>query len=809
MPRAAQRAWRSKRSRGRGGGRGRPRGRRRALFRTFLLGLLAAGFAGGVVAGSWVVELDRVVRSRFEGRLFQVPSRVYSAPTILYPGLDVELIDLRGTLHRLGYREERVGVALDPGGYRWRGERFQLYLRDFEHPTRPEPAREITLHVEDGRIEALRSRATGRELGAVLLEPEVVGSYYGLDREQRELVRLAELPRHLIDAVLAVEDQRFEEHHGIDWRRVLGAFWANLRSGSIQQGGSTLTQQLVKNFFLTPERTFRRKAQEAVMALLVELRYSKREILESYLNEIYLGQRGSTAVHGVGEAARYYFGKNPRDLSAADAALLAAIIQSPNGISPFREPERARTRRNLVLRLMRDQGRLDEAAYQAARAEPLRLAPRTGEPREARYFLDALRRQLPLVYDAERLTSEGLRIYSTLDLRLQRRAAAALREGIEELERSYEWLRAEDPAKRLQGCLVALRPQTGEVLALVGGRDYRVSQFDRCTQARRPAGSVFKPFVYLAALEPTRGGRPVATLASRLDDGPLSVPTSNGPWRPENYDREFHGQVSLREALERSLNVATARLAQEVGIRRVAAMARRLGVESELPRVPSLAIGTADLSPLELVRAYATLANGGIRPEVRTFEEVVDPEGDALERRSIAFERVLDPRVAYLGVSLLQGVVERGTARGLRAAGLRGPLAAKTGTSDDERDAWVVGFTPELVVAVWVGFDEPRSLRLPASRVALPVWARFVREATGGHVRGAFLAPPGIERASIDPESGALALRGCPRREVEPFLAGTEPRETCPAGAVAEREGDGRESPLFVRFLERLLGGAP
>jgi penicillin-binding protein 1B len=789
--------------------RRRPRRQSRRLgIQRAALALAAGGFAFGIVAGGWAVDLDRIVRARFEGRVFRLPSRVYSAPAILYPGLNLKLIDLRGTLQRLGYREESAGLELQPGGYLWRHNRLQLYLRAFKHPTRPEPARQIELEVEQGQIETLRSLTTGRELGAVMLEPEIVGSYYGLNREQRELVRVEELPRHLIAAVLAVEDQRFEKHHGIDWRRVLGAFWANLRSGSIRQGGSTLTQQLVKNFFLTPERTFRRKAQEAVMALLVEARYSKREILETYLNEIYLGQRGATSVHGVGEAARFYFGKRPKDLSAADSALLAAIIQSPNGISPFRDPERARARRDLVLALMWQQGRLDTDGFERARAEPLRLAPVSIEPREAPYFLDVLRRQLPLLYDAEALTSEGLRIYSTLDLRLQQRATKALREGLAALERSYPWLKEDDPERTLQGCLVALRPQTGEILVLVGGRDYRLSQFDRCTQARRPAGSVFKPFVYIAALEPRNGEPPLITLASRLDDSPLTVSTPAGPWSPENYDHEFHGEVSVREALERSLNVATARLGQEVGIERVAEVARRLGTSSDLPVVPSLAIGTADLSPIELARSYATLANGGIRPQVRSFEEVVDSDGKALERRSIAFERVLDPGVAYLGVSLLRGVVERGTARGLRRAGLAGPIAAKTGTSDEERDAWFVGFTPEFVTVVWIGFDEPGSLRLPASQVALPIWARFVMEATGGTVRGAFLPPRNVVPTSIDPETGALALRGCPRRQTEPFLDGTQPTETCPEGA-ARAEDEQRDGTLFGRFLERLLRGPP
>lgn len=346
----------------------------------------------------------------------------------------------------------------------------------------------------------------------------------------------------------------------------------------------------------------------------------------------------------------------------------------------------------------------------------------------------------------------------------------------------------------------------------MGGRDYSVSQFDRCTQARRPAGSVFKPIVYVTALEPRSDGPPTVTLASRLDDGPLTVRTPVGDWTPANYDHEFHGTVSVRQAVESSLNVATARLGQQVGIARIVQMARRLGIESPLPEVPSLAIGSADLTPIELARAYATLANGGVRPEIRTFEDAVDAERGTLERRTIAFQRVLDPGVAYLAASLLEGVVDRGTARAVRAAGLTGPVAAKTGTSDEERDAWFVGFTPELVAAVWVGFDEPRSLRLPASQVALPIWLHFAKEATGGRVRGAFVPPPNVARADVDPQTGALALRGCPEREAEFFVRGTEPIETCPEGGAFAHDGDqgplgpgGLIDRLFDRWLRDVL----
>ena len=761
--------------------------------------VVAAGFVVGFASASYVVGLDRVVRRRFEGQTFEVASRVYSAPAILYPGLDVELADLRGTLLRLGYREAQEIKDLPAGQFTWGRDRVRVHLRAFEHPSRPEPARDVVLRLRGRTLEEIRALPSGRELGAVLLEPEQLGAYYGTDREQRDLVVLETVPRHLIEAILAVEDQRFETHPGIDFRRIVGAAIANVRAGRVRQGGSTLTQQLVKNFFLTPERTLRRKAQEAVMALIVELRYDKPAILQAYLNEIYLGQRGATAVHGVGEAAKLYFGKRARDLSVAESALIAAIIQSPNGISPHRAPEAATERRNLVLSLMYGQGRIDSGTLEGSRAEPLRLAAVTPDPGDARYFLDLLRRQLSQVYEASVLSSEGMRIYSTLDRRMQRLAAISLREGLERLERDFPHLQSDDPSAALQGCLMAMRVRTGELLALVGGRDYRVSQFDRCTQAHRQTGSVFKPFVYIAALEAT-GRDPHITLASFLDDSPLEVETPSEIWRPENYDHEFHGRVTVREAIERSMNVATARLAGEVGMGRVIGVARRMGIESALPDVPSLALGTASVTPLEISRAYATLASGGVRPEVQTIEDLVDDAGQTLERRRLRFERVLDAGTSYLVTSLLGGVADRGTGRAVRAGGLEGPIAAKTGTTDSERDLWFVGFTPEIVAVVWLGFDAPRSLGIPSSAGALPIWRRFVEEVTGGEIRGAFLRPPEIEVIEIDPATGARALGGCPARRREIFIRGTAPETVCPPGAS-------RDEPdrSFFDWLRRTL----
>ena len=418
-----------------GSRRSRGAGERRRILRWLRLAAIVVGggaFAAGFAAAGYVVKLDRVVRERFEGQRFRVPSRVYSAPSILYPGLDWKLVDLEGTLLRLGYRKVLTSEELEQGRYLWGPGRVRVYLRSFHHPSRPEPAHDVVLRLDGRQIEQILELPSGQELGAVMLEPEPIGAYYGPDREQRELVKVDEVPRHLVDAIVAVEDQRFESHHGIDPRRIAGALLANLRAGRVAQGGSTLTQQLVKNFFLTPERTLRRKLQEGAMALIVEARYDKSQILQAYLNEIYLGQRGATAVHGVGEAARLYYGKPVADLSVAESALLAAIIQSPNGKSPYRDPERAVERRNLVLELMYRQGRLTESEWRQARQEPLRLAAITPDAGDARYFLDLLQRQLASAYSSDVLQSEGLRIFSISSMP-RRRAPAGHRGDREEL----------------------------------------------------------------------------------------------------------------------------------------------------------------------------------------------------------------------------------------------------------------------------------------------------------------------------------------------------------------------------------------
>jgi len=606
--------------------------------------------------------LQAQVEERFVGRLFAVPSRVYSAPLLLYPGADIERLGLIERLHRLNYHAAR-GAEPEAGEYLIRGTEIELALRAFDYPYESKPERRVVLGLRAGtRISTLRN-LDNRDLDTVLVEPELIGQFHGAEREDRRLIQLEELPPHLLEAVLSIEDREFYSHGGLRLWRIVGAAAANLRAGRIVQGGSTLTQQLVKNFYLSADRTLSRKLSEAVMALQLERTHDKDEILEAYLNEIYMGQRGSVSIHGMGEAAYYYFAKAARDLSLSESALLAGVIKGPSLYAPYRNPDRALQRRDLVLEVLYRDRRISEEAYRLALAEPLGVRGYLPADDPAPYFVEHLRQDLARVYGDEILVAEGMRVFTTLDPRAQREARAALRAQLARLERDFPRLQRDSA---LQAALIAVVPMSGEIVALVGGRDYRKSQFNRVTQARRQPGSAFKPVVALAALsrDPEQTDASAYTLRSLLQDEPLELHTPNGVWSPANYDKEFRGAVTLREAIEHSLNVPVVRLGLAVGAERIIRTARRMGIRSPLSPVPSLALGTFEVTPLEMASAYAVLATGGLRPELRSYAEVVSASGDVLDHKRLDFQREFDPAEVYLVTSLLEGAVERGTARG-------------------------------------------------------------------------------------------------------------------------------------------------
>lgn len=589
--------------------------------------------------------------------------------------------------------------------------------------------------------------------------PIAIGTIDGGALEARSPVRLNDVPNRLVQAIIAVEDQRFFEHHGIDVRRIGGALLANVRAGGIAQGGSTLTQQLAKNLFLSSNRTPLRKVREAALAVVLEKRYDKAHILEAYLNEIYLGQDGSRAIHGVGAASRYYFGRDVRRLTLAESALLAAMISAPNHYAPDRHPELAQQRRDLVLQLMVAQHRITQAAAdQASRVDlPTRTHPVSAF--DGRSFRDVA---LSAVV-AKHVPVRGEAIYTTLDPTLQRAGERALETGLVRLH-----------APEVQGALVAIDPRNGDVLAMVGGRDYGASQFNRATSAVRQPGSAFKPIVALTALDRGPDRTPAFTLASVVEDAPLSVRTNGGFWKPVDYDGSYRGPVTVREALEESLNIPFARIGLAIGPQQIVTTARRVGITSPLDPVPSLALGSSGVTLLELVRAYGVLAAGGDLNATRLFLGRSRYGDSSVTITAATPTRVVDPAVAYLVTSALQGVIERGTGRALSALGHDGAIAGKTGTSNDGHDAWFVAYSPTLVVGVWVGYDDSRDLHMTGASAALPIVSRFLTEATTTDDWTEFPVPEGVTAANSGGDTGDWGS-GCGSREY--FLTGTAPSE--------------------------------
>ena len=617
---------------------------------------------------------------------------------------------------------------------------------------------------------------------------EPIAAFRGKSYEMRDERPLRDYPPLLLDAVILMEDRRFYQHRGLDLRAVVRAAMANARGWRIAEGGSTLTQQLARLRYLNGERTFSRKIKEAALALTLEAALSKQDILERYLNEVYLGQEGTLEVHGMAAASRLYLGKEPRSLQPGEVALLVGLIRSPNRTSPALFPQRARERRDLVLRRLRETGRLTGAEYRRAVKGPVRVAK--SSTLEAGHFLDYVRKEVET--ELPRSARAGtLKVFTSLDLPTQRAAQQAVVRGLLRIDKGQR--RGE--GKAIEGALVALDVETGAIKAMVGGRSYRRSQFNRAVQARRQPGSLFKPFIYLAAFEARRGsGGAALTPATLVEDRPVAMVAGKQRWTPRNFEGRYYGKVRARESLERSLNAATIAVAEQVGLSRVIDQARASGIQSPLRPGPATLLGASEVSLLEITAAYGTLARAGQWIKPTAVRRVVDDQGRVLFEVKRAPHRAASPQAAFLVTSILQGTIEQGTAASARRLGLARPAAGKTGTSNDLRDAWFVGYTPDLLAGVWVGVDSGVPLRLTAAQAALPLWTHFIEQASAGRPPRGFQPPPGIVTARIDPASGLRVGAGCPGGVDEIFIEGTEPAEVCP-----ERES------FLLKWLRRLF----
>ncbi len=753
--------------------RKKPARRRRAFsFRRVLLWLVLIALLLGLVVGvPWVWKLDRTITTRFEGNRWELPARVYARPTELYAGRKLTPEALTRQLEWLGYI--KVHAVRKPGEYSRRGGRFDIYTRSFTFPDEHRPARRILLTLRDGRIAALKD-ANGKALALYRLEPVRIANIYPRHNEDRLLVKLEDVPPLLVKALLMIEDKAFYEHHGVRPTSIARAMIANLRAGRTVQGGSTLTQQLVKNFFLSNEKTIVRKLNEAVMALLLEWHYDKDEILEAYLNEIYLGQDGARAIHGFGLASQFYFQRHLSELSPEQILLLVGMAKGASYFDPRRHPERARARRDIVIQVLVREGALDPDAAQILMNRPLGVT-RKAPSSVTRYpaFLDLVRRQLRRDYRDEDLQSEGLVVFTTLDPEIQHRTEQAVIERLAKIEKDRGL-----ESGSLQAAMMVASVDQGEVLASVGGRDPRYAGFDRTLDMKRPIGSMVKPAIYLTALAKPR----LYNLLTPLDDSELVLTLPNGDeWAPGNYDHQYHDNVTLIRALVHSYNIATVRLGLELGIDNVVRTLRRLGVGSHINPYPSMLLGALEMPPIEALQMYQTIAANGYRTPLRAILAVVDQQGETLQRYPLEVEQVVPPEPVFLLTTALQQVTERGTARALQWLLPDLSVAGKTGTTNDLRDSWFAGFTGEHVAVAWVGRDDNQSTGLTGSSGALRLWAAVIGQLDTAPLTP--VEPDAVQWAMADIERGLLTDSRCGEGVWLPFLPGSQlpPRLDCDA----------------------------
>lgn len=713
-----------------------------------------------------------------EEKLYKGPysntSKLFAAPQVISVGDEADPDDLVESLHRAGYSSSRSNRM---GWYR----RSEKQLEVFPGPDSYFQQEAHVVRFEGARVAQIVSLRDNTERTQMWLEPELITNLFDRNREKRRIVKFQDIPQIVKNAVLSAEDKRFFQHAGFDPIRIIKSAYVDLKAGKNVQGASTMSMQLARELWLTKERNWRRKIPEVLITIHLERKLSKEEIFEHYANQIYLGRVGSFNIHGFGEGAQAYFGKDLRQLTLPEAALLAGLIQGPTVFNPYRSQDRARTRRNLILSMMRDNGYINDQQYREACDAPLRITQGASESVDAPYFVDLINEQLQSNFQDHDFQANSYRVYTTLDLNLQRAATEAMRVGLKEVDAIME-RRKRTPAKgwpQVQAALVAIDPRTGELKALVGGRDYGQSQLNRALAKRQP-GSAFKPFVYAAALSTAAdGGANAITPLTTVTDEPTTFYFDNQSYEPNNFKGEFYGTVTLRQALSKSLNIPTVKFAEQVGYARVADLARKAGLQ--VRATPALALGAYEVRPVDIAAAYTVFANRGQFIEANWIKTIRDQEGASIFNSKPNRREVLDQRVAYMMTQLMGEVLRSGTGAGVRARGFGLPAAGKTGTS---HDGWFAGFTSELICVVWVGYDDNRQLDLEGSKSALPIWTEFMKRAHRFRPyrrASEFPAPDGVVSVEIDPSSGKLASGGgcgvTPRWEV--FLVGTQPLDYC------------------------------
>lgn len=736
--------------------------------------LQRAGVLVLLVLVVYIVYLDFSIRRQMEGRRWSLPATVYTQPLELYAGKSVAPERLAGALDKLGYRRDS-GVD-QPGTYAASAGAVNIHTRGFRFEDAWIPARDLRVEFDGGRIVSIVNQQS-ESVAIARIEPRRIGTVSPTRREDRKLIELDQVPAHLVGALLATEDRHFTDHFGVDPAGLARAMWENIKAGAVVQGGSTITQQLIKNFYLTSERSLSRKLNEMVMAILLELHYDKREILETYLNEVYLGQSGNSAIHGVGLASLFYFNRPVSELELHESALLVALVKGASYYNPRKHPDRTRERRDLVVGQMEKLGYLDAGEAEAARSKPLDVTP-NGPTSATVYpaFMGLLRSQLQDEYRSRDLQTEGLRIFTTLDPEVQTTVESAARSRLEEIEARMDF----EPGV-LNAAVVVAHVESGEVAAVLGGRQARYSGFNRAVDARRPVGSVIKPGVYLAALEASAQ----FNLATLVEDAPLTVEQRGAPdWSPENYTRQYYGDTLLIDALAHSRNVSTARVGMAVGIDRVVDMIHRLGVSRDIPQYPSVVLGAVELAPVDVAQLYLTIANNGFRTSLRTTRSILSNDDEPLSRYPIEVKQVVEPDIVALLHYGLQEVIRSGTASALTRRFDPGlGLAGKTGTTDGFRDSWFAGYSGNYVAVVWIGRDDNEPTGLSGAGGAMLLWGDIMERLE--------LSPTyPVERDRIRfvkvDERGRYA-EGCVNGRRLPFIEGTVPSRKAPCAAASVR----------------------
>jgi len=770
------------------GWRGLPRD---PVIRAALVVFLAVAIGVGGSLCYFYIKYDRIIEQRFRSPVFSNSAKIYALPRTVHAGDRMDAKEIAASLRRAGYSDKEGQSQL--GSFRLEKDGIEITPGPESYHS-PEAAHIV---IQGGQVSQITSR--GNDLFAYELEPQLVTALFDSEqRSKRQVVKYSDIPKVMVDAVLAIEDRRFFEHSGVNFVRTVEAAFGDLIHQRREQGGSTLTQQLARGFFLTPEKTVPRKLKEMLIAEELEQKFSKQQIFEFYGNWVNLGQRGSFAISGFAEASRAYFNKDLKDITLPEAALLAGIIQRPSYLSPYRHPERVLERRNLVLDSMVETHAITREQADKAKAAPLKLAPPNVEASDAPYFVDMVRDTLINKFSEHDLNDQSLRIYTTLDPDLQKAAAQAVEMGIKLVDEQVTKMRTKKvkvgkkvettvaPGPQAQVALIALDPHTGAVLALVGGRDYGWSQLNHAV-SKRPTGSIFKPFVYAAAMNTALdGSATVITPASTVTDAPTSFAYGDQIYEPRNYKEEYKGDVTLRYALAMSLNNATVKVAEEVGYDKVADLAKLAGIVS-VKATPAMALGSYDAPPIDMAAAYTSFANNGTRLSPILVNSVRNANGDVIANYKTDERQVLDPRIAYVMTDMMEGVINNGL--GYTAVRLRGftpPAAGKTGSS---HDGWFAGYTSNLLCVVWVGYDDYSDLRLSGAMTAAPIWTEFMKKASALSQYSdmkAFTQPTGVVDVQLDKATNRLATPTCPDDYEAAFIAGTEPRETCDQqGAVA------------------------